>query len=219
LNRFPDTPENRDYERLLRKVQRSQKVKIYGIGVQIDENGRPVERLPQAAPEPTAPAPPVVTPAVSTPVTGQSGMPWPWIAAGLAALAVALLVVLPLTRGAAFRVSGGPAGPRDFRVKPGGTVRIGGEGAEFAHDAYPLPGVTTAPATVEGGRGGQLSLRPGTLRQPGVEPPRVFHNGLPLEKATPVAYGDEVRVSVPDASGAGVAKEFRLKFEDPKQSY
>lgn len=217
LARYPDTPENRDYERLLGKVQRSRKVKIYGIGVQIDANGRPVERLPQAAPEPTTPEP-TFTPAVTTPVQRGPEIPWLWIALGLGALLLALFALLPLMRAAPLRISGGPAGPKEFQIKHSGTVRLGGDGANFAFDAYPLPGVGTPPALVKGERG-QFILQPGTLHAPGVPPPQVFHNGLPLEKPVGLNYGDEVRVSVPDPSGVGVAKEFRLKFEDPKQIF
>ena len=216
LQRYPDSPENRDYERLLQKVQRTQKVKMYGIGVQIDQSGRPVERLPQAAPEIPDPGP-TFEPAVTQPAPARSTVPWLWIGLGLGALLLALLFLLPLTRSVPLRVSGGPAGPKDFRLKGGNTVRIGGDGAGFAHDAYPLPGVGTTPALIRGARGGQLSLVPGTPQQPGVEPPRVYHNGLPLEKEAPLAYGDEVRVSVPDPSG--IARDYRLKFEDPTKSF
>jgi len=219
LTRYPDTPENRDYERLLAKMKRSQKVKIFGIGVQIDESGRPVERLPQAVEAEETPAAPVPTlaPAVATPKKDNTLL-YVGLGLGAAALALLLLFLAQAARAVPLRIVGGPAGPKDFRLKSGQTVRLGGDGANFAHDAYPLPGLGAAPASVRGGRGGQFALVPGTLAAPGVEPPKVFHNGMPLEKETPLGYGDEVRVSVPDPA-SGVAKDFRLKFEDPSKSF
>lgn len=240
LNRYPDTPENRDYERLLAKMSRSRKVKVYGIGVQIDESGRPVERLPKAAPEiveDTGPAVPRVTsPARAKPVGGE--IPWLWIGLGVGALAVAGLLLLPMTRSVAVRITGGPSGKKDFVLKNGQSIRLGGDNATVAFDAYPVPGVKEAPAVIRGSRG-QMVLSPatagggapkpgapGTAAAPTVPATgnpeagaRVFHNGLPLEKDAPLAYGDEVRISVPDPSGVGIARDYRLKFDDPKKSF
>ncbi len=212
LNKYPDTPENRDYERLLRKMRRAQ----YGVGVQIDATGRPVERAPTtAAPPPVEAAPtPAATPA---PVEKSPDVPWPWIALGLAALGLGAFLLLGSARPVPLRVSGGPGGAKDFSLKAGQSLRLGGEGAAHAFDAYPLPGVLEAPAAiVQAGRGGQFRLLPG-----GGNPPagaRVFHNGLPLEREAALGYGDEVRVSVPDPA-TGVAKEFRLKFDDPTKTF
>jgi hypothetical protein len=223
LNKYPDTPENRDYERLLRKFYRSQ----YGVGVQIDATGRPVERSPitAAAPPPVEDAPAPVT---AAPVQKTSGPPWPWIALGVAALGVAAFLLLGSARPVPLRVSGGPGGAKDFSLKSGQSLRLGGEGANHAFDAYPLPGVTGAPAAVvRAGRGGQFRLLPGG-GPPGATPAtgsnptagvRVFHNGLPLEREAVLGYGDEVRVSVPDPAAAGVTKEFRLKFADPTKTF
>ena len=213
LNKYPDTPENRDYEQLLRKMRRAQ----YGVGVQIDATGRPVERAPTtAAPPPVENAPaPAAAPA---PAEKAPGLPWPWIALGLAVLGLGAFLLLGSTRPAALRVSGGPGGVKDFSLKSGQSLRLGGEGAAHAFDAYPLPGVTDTPAAVvRAGRGGQFRLLPGA---PGNPPAgaRVFHNGLPLEREAVLGYGDEVRVSVPDPAG-GVAKDFRLKFADPTKTF
>ena len=88
------------------------------------------------------------------------------------------------------------------------TLRLGGEGGSAALDAYPLAGTKAVAATIKGARG-QFTLQP----QPGTSL-RVYHNGMPLEKPSPLRYGDEVRVSVVDNTGA-VVKESRLKFSDP----
>ena len=102
----------------------------------------------------------------------------------------------------------GVGAPRDFDVRGNTVLRLGGEGGSAALDAYPLAGTKAVAATIKGGRG-QFTLEP----QPGTAL-RVYHNGLPLEKATPLRYGDEVRVSVVDSNGA-VLKENRVKFSDP----
>jgi hypothetical protein len=231
LTKYPNTPENRDYERLLEKLYRSRKVKAYGIGVQIDESGRPGERLPQSAPSVTnVPA----TPAASNVVREEKpASPLPWILLGAAVLAGLAALILPgMLRSATFRITGGPAGPKDFSLKNGQTVRLGGKGAGFAGDAYPLPGLEDTVAEIRAARG-QLRLAPIAISTPGATAaavpaaaggnqtalPRVFHNGLPLEKEEPLGYGDEIRVSVPNPSGVGVPREFRLKLDDPRKTF
>ncbi|MBC8103938.1 MAG: VWA domain-containing protein [Cytophagales bacterium] len=233
LTKYPDTPENRDYERLLRKLYVPEKIKAFGVGVQIDPGGRPIERLPKAAPSAQSlPA----TPLASAPEREEKpASALPWILLGVAAVlvAVAALVVAPLLKAASFRISGGQSGAKDFSLKSGQVVRIGGKGASFAGDAYPLPGIEETVAEIRGGRGG-LRLVPtaavfggkaATVPAPapgGGTPqtgPRVFHNGLLLEKEEPLAFGDELRVSAPDPSSGGVAREFRLKLEDPRKTF
>ena len=114
------------------------------------------------------------------------------------------------------RITGGTAGQKDFQVKGGSPVRIGGDGANFTSDAYPLPGVKETVATVTGSRG-SFSLQPIPQLPEGL---RVYHNGVPLQGTVPLRYGDEVRVSVPDADGvSGVTKEIRLKFSDPNKPF
>jgi hypothetical protein len=233
LTKYPDTPENRDYERLLQKLYRSRKFKAYGIGVQIDESGRPGERLPQAAPSVTS-APATPTPSAPVPEEKPTS-PLLWIVLGIAAvLAVLAAVLLPaFLRAATFRITGGPSGPKDFNLKNGQTVRLGGKGAGFAADAYPLPGLDDAAAEIRASRG-QLRLAPlgvsatssaASATVPAASGsnqttlPRVFHNGLSLEKEEPLGYGDEIRVSIPDPSGAGVPREFRLKLDDPRKTF
>ena len=231
LEKYPDTPENRDYERLLAKLSRSDRVQAFGIGVQIDQSGRPMERLPQAAPSPASANEPraASTPRpLSAPVsqTAEKGLPWPLIAAialGAAALA-GLLFFLGGSKPVPLRVTGGPGGAKEFQVKAGQPVKLGGDGANFAQDAYPLPDVKSAPAAIKAGRGG-MSIAPlppaATAAAPGGEAAAtVLHNGLPLEREMPLRYGDEVRVMLPRATaGAGIGKEFRLKFEDPTEKF
>lgn len=232
LTKYPDTPENRDYERLLQKLYRSRKVKAYGIGVQIDESGRPAERLPQAAPSVTSlPATPAATAVVPE---EKPASPLLWLLLGAAALLAVLgaLFLPALLRAATFRISGGPSGPKDFQLKNGQTVRLGGRGASFAGDAYPLPDLDNPAAEIRAARG-QLRLVPFGVVGAGNAPvpvptagggnqtalPLVFHNGLPLEKEEPLGYGDEIRVSIPSPSGTGVPREIRLKLDDPRKTF
>jgi hypothetical protein len=230
LTKYPKTTENSDYERLLTKLVQSAKVKQYGVGINFAESGRPIERLPQAAP-------PVVevaaTPSAAQPIntTPEKSDPTLWIILGLvAAAAVGGFVLAPMFKSSSLRITGGPGGVKDFALKSGTTIRLGGDGANYSPDAYPLPGVSQTVAQIRV-KGGRMSIAPpgtpakiGAKSAPAAPPtgnetsgPRVFHNGLPLEAETPMGYGDEVRVSIPNPGG--VAKEYRLKFEDPKKGY
>jgi len=229
LLKYPNTPENRDYERLLRKLARSRKVNAFGIGIQIDEStGRPVERLPQAE---ATPAPATPAPSHEPAEEEKPTSPLLFILLGALALlgVLAALFLGPRTRAHALRISGGPGGPKDYLLKSGQSLRIGGKGASFAADAYGLPGPEEPVAEIRVS-GGQLRIGP--PRQAAAKPvaagaavsnpnsaSRVFHNGLPLEKEEALGYGDELRVSVMDPSGAGVNREYRLKFDDPRKSF
>ncbi len=219
LAKFPDTPENRDYTRLLAQLYRTQKVKMFGIGVQIDQNGRPVERLPQAAPTPSPVATETTTQA-PPPVRETGVSPFVWFALGLAALATILyFVAAPLLKPVPLRIAGGPGGPKDYQLKGGQSVKIGGDGAGFAFDSYAVPGTKTPVALVRSGRGG-FSVAPygPPVAATATAGPKAYHNGAPLERDTPLNYGDEVRVTVPDPA-TGINKDYRLKFEDPKKTF
>ncbi len=222
LTKYPKTPENADYERLLKTMTDSRKVQIFGIGVQIDKSGRPVEQMPKAEATP-APATDTGTGA-STPVTSvggdkKGGLPPEWLLGGMALLALALVAaVLLLRKGSkpvSLRIKGGANGAKDYEIAPGQAVTIGGPTA-YAFDAYGLAGITNAVATLRGASGGRFTLSP-VAREGAAPPVKVVLNGLPLEKESPLAFGDEVRVSAPDASGA--IKEYRLIFDDPTKSF
>jgi hypothetical protein len=113
LTKYPKTGENSDYERLLAKWVQSGKVKQYGVGINFAENGRPIERLPQAAPPPVevaaTPAPTVPTAAPEKPNNTL------WIVlAGIGAAAVGGFFLAPLFKTASLRITGGPSGAKDF---------------------------------------------------------------------------------------------------------
>ena len=221
LKKYPDTAENRDYERLLRLMTDSQKVKIFGIGVQIDQSGRPVEQLPVAESSP-APATNTALPA-STPIitvggdAKKGGLPIEWLA-GLGALALlvfaGLLAFLRGSKPVPLRIKGSPSGAHDFEIGSGQTVRLGGVSAH-SFDGYALPGFDAPVATLRAA-GGRFSVTPAT-QEGSTAPVNVSLNGLPLERESPLNFGDEVRVFAPGLNGT--TKEYRLIFDDPTKSF
>ena len=219
LTKYPKTAENRDYERLLRSLVGSGKLTQFGIGIKIAENGRPIERLPQAEPAATDTSDSSSEPAQSAPPAPQEKVsPLPYILAGLGVigLGAGAFFVSPLMKDSVVRISGGPVGKKDFQIKNGQTVRIGGDGAAAAFDAYALPAAREPVAIIRGARG-QLFIALSAPKGNQKELPGVYHNGLLLEREESLNYGDEIRISLPDATG--VIKEYRLKFEDPRKGY
>jgi hypothetical protein len=208
LTKYPNSSENTEYERLLSAYPGIS----YGVGIKIDPaTGRPVERdprekiIPEATPEPTITA----TPAPVKQPDSYPFLPYLFLLLPILALGVvAFLMLKPVP----LRITGGSAGQKDFQVKGGSPIRIGGEGGNFASDAYPIAGVKETIATVTGARG-SFSLVPVAQLPAGL---RVYHNGVPLQGPTPLRYDDELRVSVPDANG--MTKEIRLKFSDPNKA-
>ncbi len=200
---YPDTPENREYERLLKKYR----TKTFGIIVEIKDDGRPREQYPLGEPTPAAV---VETSPPTAPTSAASGPPLGAILGGLAVLGLGALGYfflnpkpMPLRIALA---SGG--GAKDFQLKGNVGVKLGGDGAAASFDAYPLAGVKEPVGKLTGTRG-QLLLTPAPQLNAAT---RVFINGMPLEKPTPVRYGDEIRVSVE-------GKELRLKLTDPAKSF
>ncbi|MGC4042386.1 MAG: VWA domain-containing protein [Armatimonas sp.] len=202
LDKYPKTTENADYERLLLKY----KDHTFGVGIGLDENGRPKERLPKDAP---TPAPVVETTPPPIPNSEKpDGPPVAAIIGGLAVLALgagAYFFLNPKPMPLRVALSSGGS-PKDFQLKGNVGVRLGGEGAAASFDAYPLAGTKDPVGKLTGARG-QLMLYP----QPNAAA-RVFINGVPLDKPTVVRYGDEIRVSLTD-------KEIRLKLIDPAKSF
>ncbi|GAB4452469.1 MAG: hypothetical protein OHK0029_03430 [Armatimonadaceae bacterium] len=237
LSKYPKTPENTAYENLLERLVVSGQVKQYGVGVQFAESGRPIERVPQAAP------PPVEAPRSAAAATTRTTAPppktdytWVWIAVGALALVGTLAALAPLFKPVSLRIRSGAKDAKDFQISGSQTVRIGGDNARFATDAFGLPGISATVATIRAS-GGKMTLLPevhspagATAKAPTAPAqngapvgvgmsnekgtPRVYHNGLVLEAPAPLLYGDEIRVTVSQADGT--LKEYRLKVEDPR---
>ena len=239
LTKYPKTPENRDYERLLAKLLASGKLHQYGIGINLDANGRPIERLPQAAPPPSETSEAVPAPQAA-PQSPEKPSPVLWISLCSVAVALAAAFVgFSSTKPSVFRITGGPSGTKDFNIKSGQSVRLGGDGATAAFDAYPLSGASAPVAHIKAVRG-QLVLVPpvSTASAPNAAPPasagtpapaapprnqteaaRVYHNGLALEGETPLDFGDEVRIApaIAGSNGRQFGPRVSLKNKRPEK--
>ena len=220
LTDYPHTPENRDYERLLRTLAASGRVKQYGIGVGIAPDGRPIERLPVAGQGDDAAAGPAdTTPVVERPIGTEQvhSSVWPLILGGLLFLLLLLLLLWRLlNRPVPLRLRLGDRGtPRDYRLRPGAKVGLGGTPLTAApgDDVFPLAGLPAPVAFVLAGRGGAASLVRGAADTP--DGLTLLHNGLTLERPVPVRPGDEVRLVLP-ATDAAPAREHRVRVEDPR---
>lgn len=213
LETYPKTPENREYESLLAWMGASGG-KTFGLGVEIQPNQRPKEHFKVALQEATPATPePQATPAPTrVSASKNESLPLGLIGALVAVLAGGGAFAYLKPRPMPLRITGGPSGARDFDVRGNTVLRLGGEGGAGALDAYPLAATKEVVATVRASRG-QLTLQP----QPKGST-RVTHNGLPLEKPTALRFGDEIRVTVLDPSGA-VIKENRLKISDPTKTF
>ena len=218
LTTYPDSPENRDYERLLRELIQKGCLHQYGVGVAIAPNGRPVERLPVGPGEGDSDTNnstemPTVLAEAGTSAPHSS---LPLILGGLlAALLLALLAWYLLNRRPVpvrLRL-GAKALPRDYRLTPGAALALGGApgAASGSSDTFPLAGVTAPVALVQAQRG-SLSLVPSPPT--GDAPPTLSHNGLLLQQPAPLRVGDELRVSVP-ATATEAEREHRITVLDP----
>jgi len=217
LTTYPDTPENRDYVRLLGSLTRKGCLHQYGVGVGLASDGRPIERLPigpgqgDSSAGTTTEAPTILAP------TGekQSSSLLPWLM-GLLALLLLLLALwfLLRRRPLPLRLRLGDKGlPRDFRIGPGSQIALGGAPGTSAggQDIFPLAGLAVPIAYIQNARGG-LTLAPAS---PSESAPTLFHNGLPMQQNVPLRVGDELRVSIP-ATDNTPAREHRLRVEDPQ---
>ena len=218
LTVYPNSPENRDYERLLSQLTRKGCLHQYGVGVKIAANGRPVERLPVGPGESDSDASDTTeTPTVLAEAgTAAPHSLLPLILAGIfAALLLALLAWYLLSRRPVpVRLRLGPkALPRDYRLTPGQALALGGapSSAPGSQDIFPLAGLSAPAALIKAERGG-LSLVPAAPA--GDAAPPLFHNGLLLQQPAILRVGDELRVSVP-ATGAEMEREHRITVLDP----
>lgn len=218
LTVYPETPENRDYERLLRELTGKGCLSQYGVGVAIAATGRPVERLPvgpgqgDSDGDQSAQVQSVLTGA------GAKRAPslLPWLLAGLLALLLLLLALWYFLsrRPVPVRLKLGPKSlPRDYRLAPGAALALGGTpaAASGSQDIFPLAGLAAPIALIKAERGG-LALVPSP---PAADPaPTLFHNGLALQQSAPLHIGDDLRISIP-AIAADPEREHRIQVLDP----
>ncbi len=218
LTIYPDTPENRDYERLLATLTRSGCLHQYGVGVALAANGRPIERLPvgpgqgDSGTDTTTEAPTVL----AASGTGKPSSLLPLILGALLAalLLLALLWYLLSRRPVPVRLRlGAKALPRDYRLTPGASLALGGAPSvtSTSQDIFPLAGLAAPVALIKAERGG-LSLVP--VPPAGDASPTLYHNGLALQQPAPLRPGDDLRVSVP-ATATDAEREHRIAVLDP----
>ncbi len=218
LTVYPNSPENRDYERLLGQLTQTGCLHQYGVGVALAANDRPIERLPVGPGEgdssaaDTAETPTILS--ASGPAASHSLLPL-ILGAVLAALLLALLAWYLLSRRPVpvrLRL-GAKALPRDYRLTPGASLALGGApgAASGSQDTFPLAGLAAPVALVRAERGG-LSLVPSPPT--GDTSPALYHNGLLLQQPTPLRVGDDLRISVP-ATATEAEREHRIQVLDP----
>ena len=218
LTIYPDTPENRDYERLLRTLTRRGCLHQYGVGVAIAPDGRPIERLPIGPGQgdtdtgETTTAPTILAPTG----TQKSSSLIPLLLLLLAGLLLlGLIAYWLLNRPVPIRLKLGDRGtPRDYRLPPGAKIALGGSpiASSGVADIFSLAGLPTAVAFIKAERGG-VSLVPIPTDTP--SPPTLFHNGLRVEQPVPLRVGDEIRIAIP-ATETDPAREHRIHFEDTR---
>ena len=150
--------------------------------------------------------------------TGQAHSPLPLILGLILLLLLALLALWYFlsSRPVPLRLRlGDKSPPRDYRLRPGARIALGGTlaTATGTQDIFPLAGLTAPAAFVAGVRGG-LNLAPAPAADGS---PTLFHNGLPLKQAAPLRVGDELRVTTPTTE-AEPGREHRIRVEDPHGS-
>ena len=217
LTVYPNSDENRDYERLLRDLKRKGCLHEFGVGVTIAPDGRPIERLPvgpsqgDSSTDVTTDKPTILAPTS----TEKPHSPLPLI---LGAVLAALLLLLALwyllsNRPIPLRLKLGDKGlPRDYRLRPGAKIALGGAPGTTAgsEDLFPLAGLAAPVAFIQAMRGG-LTLTPAISDIPA----KLFHNGLSLQQTAPLHVGDELRVTTP-ATDTEPGREHRIRIEDPR---
>ncbi len=218
LTVYPNSPENRDYERLLAKLTRSGCLHQYGVGVALAANGRPIERLPvgpnqgDSGTDTTTEAPTVL----AASGTGKPSSSLPLLLGALLAalLLLALLWYFLSRRPIPVRLRlGAKSLPRDYRLSPGASVALGGtpSAVSGSQDLFPLAGLSAPVALIKAERGG-LSLVP--VPPAGDASPTLSHNGLRLQQPAPLRPGDDLRVFVPATAG-DAEREHRIEVLDP----
>lgn len=218
LTVYPATPENRDYERLLRTLTAKGCLHQYGVDVGIARDGRPIERFPVGPGQGDSDAGATTeTPTILAPTGARKPRSVLPLVLGLllAALLLGLLFwFLMRRRSVPLRLKLGDRGlPRDFRLLPGARLALGGAPGTTAGsaDVFPLAGLPAPVAFIQAERSG-ATLAPAPA---GEGFPTLFHNGVALKQPTPLRVGDDLRVVVP-ATATESEREHRIRVEDPR---
>ncbi len=207
LTRYPASPENQDYERLL--ARRNQlRVEALGIGVLSDEDtGRPKEQF--AAP-PQAVEEPVAAPEPARNETRPSAFnPW-WLIGGFlaaAALLLAFMLLRPMLGAEDIVLVEGARQAGPFRMASGSVVELGGSAHRGGEFGMPIPG-TAAPVAFLRRAGGVYRLEIAPAGDGAA--PEVRVNGEAVQKTQPLRFADEIQVRVSRPEGA---RAVRFTFE------
>jgi len=217
---IPDTPEARDYRRLLGLMAQAKNFHTMGIGVEIRQ-GEPqlipvagkseasgLERVKPALDEANVQIEEVTAPQkVAAPQEKrfQTGPMIVLVAVLLASFLLALAAKALMTPTWVRLAQVAPqdkANVRFFPLKPGGSIDIGGSSGEEARYSFPLPGAQAVAASLKRSLKG-FSLVP----ESGIQ---VHINGAPVSGPTPIRFEDSIRVVVPTSQGE---RSFTLSFQ------
>jgi hypothetical protein len=204
LTTYPDTPENRAYERLLRRRE-ALGITTWGIGVGIDRRtGRPIERYLAPPPAEGAPAATTPAPAAAPSAPERGGSPWLWIVLAVAAMAVAALLWSRSRQPVGVSLAEGSRSVRNYLLRPGTAISLGGAGAAEYDLGYPIAGTAHPVASIRRA-GKEFRLEPGGGAA-------VLLNAEMLKAPAAVAFGDEIKIRLPGADPAAPPRELRLEF-------
>jgi hypothetical protein len=203
LSTYPNTKANREYEELLRAAP-ERRIQVFGFGLEIDSaTRRPVEQAPQAIPIPKPTEPPPAPATTAAPP--KRDPPWLLIIGSILAATVVLGAVM-LTRPGAASLTDGKT-TRNFTLPGGRGVQIGGAGAAQYDYGFPVVGTKDPLATIRHSMG-RYTLFPSAAASG-----QVLVNGQPATGATPLRFGDEIKLIV--AGAGGTRREVRLTFGRP----
>ena len=202
-------PRNSDYERLLKKLLASGKLTQFGIGIKIAGQWSPDRTAAAVADYARTCTPPTMRERTTTRSTPQYRPAKPaspatlprWSERILAVLAGIAAFVLRTTAAGVGRAHRGRPRRHErlLRSRTAAAIRVGRR--------WRVRRVRRLPDSRRCERAGcprvrgvawAIICRSRTARKGNQSaPPRVYHNGLPLEKEEPLNYGDEVRVGLP----------------------
>jgi hypothetical protein len=207
LTSYPDSVENRAYERLLRQRD-ALGITTWGIGVRIDpQTGRPIERYLAPPPVESAPAPAPTVPAETGPEPDRGGSGWIWIVGVVAAGIVAALLWSRGARPVGVSLSEGSRSFRNYQLRPGAAISLGGAGAAEYDLGYPIAG-TPHPVALLRRSGKSFRLEPAE----GAANLTLMVNGAHLKTSAAIAPGDEIKIRLPAGDPAAPPREVRLEF-------
>lgn len=208
LDRLPGTSRAQDYARLAKEF----KAQDFGVGVSIADNGW----VQEAAPSTSAPDTALVSDGdVAAPPVADTSSGWqqylPWLVLTLVALGAvgAWAALMKPIRVGLGQVNDARRN-KIFPLKHGSSISLGGIGAEHSPQAFGVPETKASVGTIVR-KGGNFVLQPAATQPDGAQ---ISVNGQVLTSARPLAYGDQIRVTLPDKSAPGLTRDHRFTFNE-----